>query len=197
MFSPMVAMASAMAVSTVVWPTFAALIFSMSAPTSSATCAIILTSPWNCSLRATKSVSELTSTTTPLVAAVTAPISPSAATPPAFFADGVGGVVIEFGQLPVVEDAEIVELLLDCPGHAGELLEVVGGTARPGEPLEARSLGRHRNILPDRMGGCADVDSGIALRTRDAVDDSAGYQIAVQRDGAASVIIAGDDIADP
>src|SRR6202051_176594 len=254
MFSPMVAIASAMAVSIVVWPTFAALIFSMSAPTSSATCAIILTSPWNCSLRATKSVSELTSTTTPLVAEVSAPIRPSADTRPAllglfdspfwrsqsiaacmspsfsasaclqsimptpvvsrrsltiaavivaivailclsgrrrrgccplaairhqdlgnwesagpedrrvalfgfrghrlglghpaigarrksdFFADLVGGVVIEFGELPIVEDAEVVELLLDRAGHAGELLEVVGSSPRPGEPLEARRL---------------------------------------------------------
>ena len=48
-------------------PTLAALIFSTSAPTSSATCAIILTRPWNWPLRATKSVSELTSTTTPLL----------------------------------------------------------------------------------------------------------------------------------
>jgi len=67
-------------------PTFAALILATSAPTLSATCAISLTSPWNCSLRATKSVSELTSTTTPLGPAVTAPIRPSAATRPAFFA---------------------------------------------------------------------------------------------------------------
>ena len=36
-------------------------------PRSSATSAIIFTRPWNRSLRATKSVSELTSTTTPLV----------------------------------------------------------------------------------------------------------------------------------
>ena len=79
-------MASAIAVSTVTAPTLAALIFSRSAPASSATCAIILTRPWNCSLRATKSVSELTSTTTPLVPAVSAPIRPSAAVRPAFFA---------------------------------------------------------------------------------------------------------------
>src|ERR1700676_774354 len=256
MFSPMVAIASAMAVSTVTEPTLAALIFSTSAPTSSATCAIILTSPWNCSLRATKSVSELTSTTTPLGPAVSAPINPSAATRPAFFAafdnpflrsqsiaacmspsfsasaclqsimptpvvsrrsltiaavivaivailclsgrprrglcrlaavrhqvlrklrtdgrkvpastltlfgfrghrlglgypaigasrksnlfaDLVCGVVIEFSQLPIVEDAEIVELLLDRAGHAGELLEVVGAAARPGKTLEARRV---------------------------------------------------------
>src|SRR5258706_10508920 len=280
MFSPMVAMASAMAVSTVTLPTFAALIFSMSAPAFSATWAIILTSPWNCSLRATKSVSELTSTTTPLVPDVSAPIRPSAATRPAFlaafdrpflrsqsiaacmspsfsasaclqsimptpvvsrrsltiaavivaivayplpvrataarllpprrrpppaiaisgswwperpasafalfrfrghrlglghpavgsarksdlFADLVRGVVIEFGQLPVMEDAEIVELLFDRTGHAGELLEIVGGTARPGQTLEARRLRGSRNLFADGMGRRADVDPGFALR---------------------------------
>ena len=86
MFSPMVAIASEIAVSTVTLPTLAALIVSTSAPLWSATCAIILTRPWNCSLRATKSVSELTSTTTPLLPEVSAPIRPSAATRPAFLA---------------------------------------------------------------------------------------------------------------
>src|ERR1700742_2983399 len=263
MFSPMVAIASAMAASTVMSPTFAALIFSTSAPTSSATWPIILTRPWKCSLRATKSVSELTSTTTPLVPLVTAAIRPSAATRPAFlaafdrpflrsqswaavisppdsvsaalqsimpapvdsrrsftiaavivvigcvlclsgsssgvaqsprracstnsekdrkrwphqrpsrellrfrgqrlglgdpgigaarksdlFADLVRGVVIELGELPVMEDAEVVELLLDRTRHAGELLEVVGGAARTGQALEARRLGGRRKLLP-------------------------------------------------
>src|SRR5580700_7957335 len=257
MFSPMVALASAMAVSTVTLPTLAALTFSTSAPTSSATWATILTSPWNWPLRATKSVSELTSTTTPLWPDVTTPIRPSAATRPAFlaafdkpflrsqsidacmspafsvgaallsnkpapvvsrrsltiaavivaidvrplpvradtaepcrlaavhhqecrkleivgrdvpanaslfgfrrhrlglgypairparksdlFADLVRGVVIEFGQLPIVEDAEIVELLLDRAGHAGEFLEIVGRTARTRQTLEAGRLWR-------------------------------------------------------
>src|SRR6202043_740511 len=294
MFSPMVAMASAIAVSTVTLPTLAALIFSTSAPTLSATCAIILTSPWNCSLRATKSVSELTSTTTPLGPAVSAPINPSAATRPAFFAafdnpflrsqsiaacmspsfsasaclqsimptpvvsrrsltiaavivaivailclsgrprrglcrlaavrhqdlgnwesagpedrrvallgfrghrlglghpaigarrksdffaDLVGGVVIEFGELPIVEDAEVVELLLDRAGHAGELLEIVGAAARPGETLEPGRLRRRRNRLAQRLGRSADIDPRIALRARDAVDGSTRDQIAIQ-----------------
>src|SRR5918995_2920382 len=61
---------------------------------------------------------------------------------PDLFADLVRGIVIEFGKLPVMEDAEIVELLLDRAGHAGELLEVVGGTARPGNALETRGLRR-------------------------------------------------------
>src|ERR1700730_13615722 len=277
MFSPMVAIASAIAVSTVTSPTFAALILSRSAPTSSATCAIILTSPWNCSLRATKSVSELTSTTTPLMPAVCTPIRPSAAIRPAFFAafdspflrsqsiaacmspsfsasaclqsimpmpvvsrrsltiaavivaivailclsgdggeavalaairhqdlgnwesagpeerrvalfgfrghrlglghpaigarrksdffaDLVGGVVIEFGELPIVEDAEVVELLLDRAGHAGELLEGVGSPPCHGQALEADRLRRGRNFLPNWMGGGADIHARIALR---------------------------------
>src|SRR6202790_4360160 len=277
MFSPMVAIASEIAVSTVTSPTLAALIFSTTAPWWSATWAIILTRPWNCSLRATKSVSELTSTTTPLVPDVSAPIRPSAATRPAFFAafdkpflrsqsiaacmspsfsesaclqsimptpvvsrrsltiaavivaiverpcclsgrprrgtcrlaaihhqemsnseseavagkipatllalfrfrghrlglgdpaigaarksdlfaDLVRGVVIEFGELPVVEDAEVVELLLDRAGHAGELFEIVGSPPRPGQTLEARRLRRYLNFFADRMSGSADVD---------------------------------------
>src|SRR3979411_1439089 len=312
MFSPMVAMASAIAVSTVTLPTLAALIFSTSAPTSSATCAIILTSPWNCSLRATKSVSELPPRTTASGPAVGAPVRPSAATRPAFFAafdrpflrnqsiaacmspsfsasaclqsimptpvvsrrsltiaavivaivayplpvrvtaaalaasppsstsnclnwevggrkdpasafaafgfaghrlglghpavgaawqsdffaDLVRGIVVEFGQLPVMEDAEVVELLLDRAGYAGELLEIVGGAARPGQTLERRRLRRHRDFFADGMRRRADIDPGFALRARDAVDHGAGHQIAVQRDGAAGVVIAGHDISD-
>src|SRR5205085_1900186 len=40
-----------------------------------------------------------------------------------FFADLVRRVVVELGELPEVEDAEVVQLLLDRTGHAGELLE--------------------------------------------------------------------------
>src|SRR5215471_16909523 len=302
MFSPMVAMASLMAVSMVTSPTLAALIFSTSAPASSATCAIILTRPWNWPLRATKSVSELTSTTTPLVPLVNAAIRPSAATRPAFFAafdrpflrsqswaacmspavsvraalqsiipapvdsrrsltiaavivaiaerpfafpdrfrrgiprraeicrqvlgrrrgwpddpaiplkfalfrfrgerlgarhpgictgwqtdlfaDLVRGVVIELGELPVVEDAEIVELLLDRTRHARELLEVVGSAAGTGKALEGARLRSGRNLFGDRLRRSTDVDAGIALATRNAVDRRARNQIAIERDGA-------------
>src|SRR5690349_2168747 len=315
MFSPMVAIASEIAVSTVTSPTLAALIFSTSALLWSATWAIILTRPWNCSLRATKSVSELTSTTTPLVPDVTAPIRPSAATRPAFFAafdrpflrsqswaavmspevsvsaalqsimpapvdsrssltiaaeivaiveypscllaasaaralrhaaisfrecrhlrkepvagrpatrsyilfrfrgqrlglgdpaigtarksdlftDLVRGVVIEFGELPVVEDAEVVELLLDRTRHAGELLEVVGGAARTCQTLEALLMRRSGDFLAGRVGGRTDIDAGIALRAGNAVDCRAGDQIAIQRNGAAGIVIARHDIGD-
>ena len=86
MFSPILATVSAIASAIVMPPTLAALIASTSVPTSSATSAIIRTKPWNRSLRATKSVSELTSTTTPFLPLTAAPVRPSAATRPAFLA---------------------------------------------------------------------------------------------------------------
>src|SRR5579871_786812 len=309
MFSPIVAIASAIAASTVALPTFAALIFSMSAPTSSATCATILTRPWNCSLRATKSVSELTSTTTPLVVAVSAPIKPSAATRPAFFAafdnpflrsqscaacmspavsvraalqsimpapvdsrrsftiaavivaivgrpfacpylgavparrayairsllrsdgrleaghriclfrfcgqrlglsdpgigaarqadffaDLVRGVVAELGELPVMENAEVVELLLDGAGHSGELLEIVGRTTRTRQALETRSLLRERQFLARGMGGGSDVDPHLALGAGNAVDRRTRDEVAIKRNGAASIVVTGHDVGD-
>src|SRR5271155_2469939 len=86
MFSPTLAMVSAMASAMVMLPAFAARILLTSEPAVSAAPAIIFTSPWNRSLRATKSVSEFTSTTMPLLPAMATPTSPSAATRPAFFA---------------------------------------------------------------------------------------------------------------
>ena len=102
--------------------------------------------------------------------------------------------MIELGELPVVEDAEVVELLLDRARHARELLEVVGGAARTGETLEA--AGSRRKIFGDRLGGGADVDARLALTARDAVDRRARDEVAIQRDGAPGVVIAGDDIGD-
>src|SRR5262249_2375771 len=77
---------SVIASATVSLPTLACLIFSTSVPAVSATSAIILTRPWKNSLRATKSVSELTSTSTPLVGFTETPIKPPAATRSAFLA---------------------------------------------------------------------------------------------------------------
>jgi hypothetical protein len=86
MFSPIMAIVSLMASLTVTSPTLPALIVSISVPTSRATLAIMRTRPWNRSLRATKSVSELTSTRTPLRSLTATPIRPSAAMRPAFLA---------------------------------------------------------------------------------------------------------------
>src|SRR6185295_15757155 len=106
------------------------------------------------------------------------------------FTDLVRGVVIEFGELPVVEDAEVVELLLDRTRYAGELLEVVGGATRPSQTLEAGRLRCRRNLLAGRLDGGADIEAVVALGARDAVDGGAGNQVAIQRNGAAGVVIA-------
>src|SRR5207248_11313579 len=112
------------------------------------------------------------------------------------FADLVDRIVIEFGELPIVEDTEVVELLLDRTGNAGKLLEVVGGAARTRQTLEARGFRRGRDFLGRRLDGGADIDAGIALRPRNAVDRRAGDQVAIQRNGTAGVVVAGHDIGD-
>jgi hypothetical protein len=58
----------------------------MSPPLSSAMRAAAATNFWKVSLRPTKSVSELTSTTAPRLPLAATPIRPSAATRPAFLA---------------------------------------------------------------------------------------------------------------
>src|SRR5271166_3354027 len=89
MFSPIVAMALAIASDTVPPPRkWAPSTVSTSAAgaLSSATATMPRTSAWKSSLRATKSVSELTSTTTPTLSSTAMPTSPSAATRPLFLA---------------------------------------------------------------------------------------------------------------
>jgi hypothetical protein len=60
----------------------------------------------------------------------------------------------------------------------------------PARTLEAGRLRSCRNFLADRLSGGADVDAVIALGARDAVDGGAGNQVAIQRNGAAGVVIA-------
>src|SRR5260221_3331895 len=303
MFSPILAIVSEIDSATVMLPAFAALSLLTSVPTDNATSAIILTRPWNRSLRATKSVSELTSTTTPFVPWTSKPIRPSAATRPAFlaaldrpffrsqscaavkspsvslsaalqsimpapvdsrsslticalifaitfssirhsracsdhtrlrtatsvsrawpakrtdhttprslrgqflgladpavdaarqtdlFADTVGGLFIECGDLRIVEDAKIVELLFDRRRNTGQLFEIVGDAARAGQRLESEIAERGccRHLLrDDRLFGSADIDAHLALRARNSVDRSLCDEIAVQRDSTASIVV--------
>src|SRR5215471_13086897 len=73
-------------------------------------------------------------------------------------ADIVGSGRAKACDLPVMEDAQIVELLLDRRRYAGKLLEVVGNTAGPGQRLEAQSIGLiGPHILGNRLLGSADV----------------------------------------
>ena len=62
----------------------------------------------------------------------------------------MGGLLVELGDLRIVEDAEIVELLLDRRRNAGQLLEIVGDAARPGQLLEAE-IGERRLPLDLRL----------------------------------------------
>src|SRR5207248_7811851 len=112
------------------------------------------------------------------------------------FADLVDRIVIEFGELPIVEDTEVVELLLDRTGNAGKLLEVVGGAARTCQTLEARGFRRGRDFLARRLDGGADIDAGVALCPRNAIDCRAGDQVAIQRNGATARAPAGHDRGD-
>src|SRR5919197_1863855 len=315
MFSPILAMVSPMASASVMSPTLAALIFSTSVPTLSATFAIILTRPWNRSLRATKSVSEFTSTTTPLDPSTATPMRPSAAMRPAFLAalarprlrsrstacsisppvscsallqssmpapvrsrsslticavilaiskipcplrvrqhkrcfekpqlepararpcssshreklartkpgmtallwaqlfrlrdpafhaagqsnflaDLVGSGGPEACNLPIVEDPEIVEPLLDGGRDMVKLREIVGDAARAGQHLVAGPVGGRGQLFHDRFGRGARVDPEFALRARYAVDGRFRREIAIERNGATGVIIAGHDVGD-
>ncbi len=88
MFSPTVAMRRVSS-SPTLWPApgyGAARRASTSSPVDKAIFAACSTKPWNSSLRATKSVSALTSTMAATLSALATPISPSAATRPDFLA---------------------------------------------------------------------------------------------------------------
>src|SRR5215813_10308650 len=60
-----------------------------------------------------------------------------AAGKPDLFANIVGCLRVEFGDLRIVENAEIVELLFNRWRNAGQFLEIVGNAARPRQLLEA------------------------------------------------------------
>src|SRR5689334_7995260 len=115
------------------------------------------------------------------------------------FADVVRGLRIELGDLREVEDAEVVELLLDRRRHAGQLLEIVCNTARARQLLEAEIAGRGRGrnlFLHDRLFGSAGIDAHFTLRGRNSVDRRLGNEVAVERDGAAGVVVARHDVSD-
>ena len=69
------------------------------------------------------------------------------------------------GELPVVEDAGLVELLLELRADAVELGQIVRSAARGGEALELLACsaggGRivRRQLLGDRVLGGADIDA--------------------------------------
>src|SRR5262245_53233288 len=81
-------------------------------------------------------------------------------------------IVRRFGakgrELPVVEDAKVVELLLDRGRYACELLEVVGNAARTRQCLEAETavLLVGRDCFSDGVNRSAGVYAHLALSAR-------------------------------
>src|SRR4051812_29524679 len=93
-----------------------------------------------------------------------------AAGQPDLLADLVRGLRSKARDLPVVEDAKIVEFLLDRGRDMPKLLEVVGNSAWPGEHLVAGVVSGGGQLLHNRLGGRADIDAHVALRARNAID---------------------------
>src|SRR5258705_11103370 len=101
-----------------------------------------------------------------------------AARQPDLLADLVRSLAAKVRDLPVVEDAKIVEFLLDRGRDMPELLEVVGNSAWPGKHLVAGVIGGGGQLLHHRLSGRADVDAHVALRAGNAVDGGARDQVA-------------------
>src|SRR5438270_8473234 len=76
-----------------------------------------------------------------------------AARQPDFLADLARGIRTETCDLPVVENAKIIELLLDRRRHVSELLEIIRNPARSGQHLVARTFCGGGWLLADRFGG--------------------------------------------
>src|SRR5262249_46333149 len=94
-------------------------------------------------------------------------------------ADVGGSFRAQAGNLAIMENGQIVELLLDRWRHADKLLEVVGHAPRTGQLLESDAFRLFlRQFLAERLLGGADVDAEVALGAGDAVDRSLGDQVA-------------------
>src|SRR2546430_10641170 len=108
-----------------------------------------------------------------------------------FLADLAGSVGPEPCNLPVVEDPEIVELLLDGGRYMVKLREIVGDAARAGQHLVAGPLGGRRQLFHDRFGRGARVGPKFALPARYAGDGGPCPGIPVEADGPAGGIVSG------
>src|SRR5262249_50739030 len=75
-------------------------------------------------------------------------------------ADIMGGGRAEAGDLPIVEDAQIVELLLDRGRHPGKLLEVVGDPTWTGQRFKAQSIG----LFPGTSSASGTLAAPISMR---------------------------------
>src|SRR5690242_13928815 len=83
------------------------------------------------------------------------------------FADVVSSLRVELGDLRIVKNTEIIELLFDCRRDAWKLFEIVGNAARARQLFETEVAcrGCRRNLLgDDRLFRGTKVDAHLALR---------------------------------
>src|SRR4029453_13183635 len=57
---------------------------------------------------------------------------------PDLFPNVMGGLSVEFGNLRIMKNAEVVKLLFDCRRNTRQFFEVVSNPARPGQLLEPK-----------------------------------------------------------
>src|SRR6185437_3524972 len=122
-----------------------------------------------------------------------------AAGKPNFFAEIVSGFRVELGELRIVEDTEIVQLLFNRWRDAGQLLEIIRTATRPGQLLEAKITGcrcRRYRLGNDRLLGRADINAHLTLSTGNSVDCSLRHEIAVERHRATCIVIAWHHVSD-
>ena len=71
-----------------------------------------------------------------------------------FFADLVCGLGSEPGDLPIMEDAQVIKSFFDGRRDMGELLEIVSDATRTGQDFESRGFGGPglvvRRVIPER-----------------------------------------------
>ncbi len=108
---------------------------------SSATATTPLTRAWKSSLRATKSVSELTSTTTPRLALTATPTRPSAATRPLFLAALARPFLRSQSTAASMSPSDLVQRVLAVhharAGLLAQILHQPSGDRRHGVPSDA------------------------------------------------------------
>src|SRR5262245_32914583 len=249
MFSPMVPIISLMVSATVALSpgNFAFISLSRLPLAPIAVLAMEAAMSWNGALRATKSVSELTSTRAASCASAASPISPSAATRPAFLAALARPLALSqstaASMSPPVSPSAALQSIMPAPvlsrrsfTMVAVIVAIVASAVtlcRPKAPASASGwascrrpcrakgsrvaallpLARARIGLPrrrlalafalaferllgDRLLGRAEIGADRSLRPLDAVDRRARDQVAIERDGAAGVVVAGDGMAD-
>src|SRR6266851_946285 len=175
---------------------------------------------WKASLRATKSVSELTSTTAPAWPPVATPTSPSAATRPAFLAAAARPFLRSQSTAPSispdVSPSARLQSIMPAPVFSRSSLTsdavISAIISTSGKPLSSARLGARFFARRRRLGSIsrleigddlarnlrlgADVDAGAGELRLQAVEHGTGDEVAIEMNGAHGVVIARNGISD-